>query len=145
MPNRTRPNAPEAAANDHPKLLPKVTNWVIAATALITALVGLGAVLKPILPGFGGSGLPTRYTKPHGVIELREGTWYETDEQNRLEIPFEEVSRKEGRTVVYDGSRDLYLRWPNGGGTVQWSKSNPMAWADLYVVKPLKTDSDDDK
>jgi hypothetical protein len=141
VPNKAQPEAP-AAAGGHPRLLPKITNWVIAITALVTALVGLWTVLKPVMPTASPE-LPTRYEKPHGVIELREGTWYETDEQNRLEIPFEEVSRKEGRTVVYDGSRDLYLRWPNGGGTVQWSKSNPMAWADLYVVKPLKAEKDD--
>lgn len=137
-----RPKTTKSDDDGRPSVLKRITNWTAGLSALLIALAGLWSAAKQI-PFFAEEQqLPTRYGKPRGFIERHDGSWYETDEGTGAEFVFEEVSRKAGRTVVYDGSRDLYLRWPTGGGTVQWSKSNPLAWKDLYVVRPVPSRDD---
>jgi hypothetical protein len=80
--------------------------------------------------------LPTRYTKPNGVLEKRGDAWVETDTAQNTESAFAEVRRTAEETILYDKDRDLYLNVPTRGGTVRWAHSDPMVWTDLYVVHP---------
>jgi hypothetical protein len=85
--------------------------------------------------------LPTSYEKPGGFLAKAGNSWVETDSRNAVSFEFKQVSRRNGMTIVYDETRDVYMRWPNDGGQVQWSNSNPQVWSDLYIVTPV--DSDD--
>jgi hypothetical protein len=144
-------------AQEHPRVLTTITNWLGGITAVILALVGLRAAYTQLFPltqtgnttaqsnttaepttapVTKAETLPLRYSKPNGVLEWRQGFWVETDTKSGFEAAFKQVSRKDGTTTAYDESRDLYLRWPNEGGLVQWTKSNPMVWTNLYMAEP---------
>lgn len=82
------------------------------------------------------SSLPLRYSKPNGYLEFLDNRWVETDQVSGATAYFDEISRNEGMTVTFDSSRQMYLRWPNDGGTAQWSYANPLNWTDLYIVTP---------
>lgn len=85
------------------------------------------------------AGEPTVYLKPSGKIEKVGDVWVESDPSTGVEFRFDEVSRKDGETLVLDQGRGVYMRWPTNGGLVRWSRTNPMNWTDLYYVKPASS------
>lgn len=86
------------------------------------------------------SRLPTSYTKPNGFLSRAGQNWLETDNVQSISFHFKEVSRREGMTLVHDSGRDVYLRWPNAGGTVQYAQGTPQRWVDLYQIEPVTDD-----
>jgi hypothetical protein len=94
------------------------------------------SVLPPSPAAPKADGLPLRYSKPRGFLEFRHGFWVETDINNGVEFTFREVSRKGGTTVAFDESRNMTMRWPNEGGEVEWSNTDPPVWHNLYMVDP---------
>ena len=81
---------------------------------------------------------PLAYDKPHGRIAKSADGWHETDTSTGMDVTFKEVKRDRESTLLYDESRDLYLKVPTDGGTVMWSHSNPMVWTQLYIASPSK-------
>jgi hypothetical protein len=85
---------------------------------------------------------PTSYTgtwKGNDVtLEWRNGLWVETTDQGEEEpvvINYEQLSRTDIMTNAIDRDRNMYVRWPTGGGTVEESE-NGTTWTRSYEVNP---------
>ena len=86
--------------------------------------------------------LPTSYTgvwQDNNVkLEWRNGVWVETTEQgggeeDPLIYHYEQLSRTPQMTNTIDRSRNLYVRWPTDGGTVEESEDGD-TWTRSYEL-----------
>ena len=85
------------------------------------------------------------YRGPGGYWELTDDGWIEHSTANP-EVLMRFVELRHDSTYIYlvdhsrvkdnDASNPIMLRLPVGGGTAQWSWSNPLSWNDLTVVTP---------
>jgi hypothetical protein len=84
--------------------------------------------------------LPTKYTGTWQgqdvTLEWRNGVWVEvTAEGTDDEVTqhYEQLERTDKMTNGIDRTRDLYVRWPTEGGTLEESKDGK-TWTESYDV-----------
>ena len=80
--------------------------------------------------------LPSKYTGTWEgqdvTLELRNGIWVETL-GNGTVTRYEQLSRDKTSTNGIDRNRNLYVRWPTDGGTLEESEDND-TWTRSYDV-----------
>ena len=84
--------------------------------------------------------LPTKYTgtwqKQDVTLEWRNGVWVETTAEgtdDEVVVHYEQLSRTDAMTNAIDRERNLYVRWPSEGGTLEESKDGN-TWTRSYEV-----------
>jgi hypothetical protein len=87
------------------------------------------------------------YEYPSGRFVKEEQNLWREYHQDRLYTTFEEFERTREHIVLVDKSRskpiredevaDFYVRIPLCGGQTQWTYSNPIAWQELHIVRPV--------
>lgn len=82
--------------------------------------------------------LPTKYTgtweKKDVTLEWRNGIWVETTAggtDDEIVTRYEQLSRNEKTTNAIDRDRQLYVRWPTDGGTLEESEDGK-SWTESY-------------
>jgi hypothetical protein len=84
--------------------------------------------------------LPTKYTGTWQgqdvTLEWRNGIWVETTAEgtdDEIVTRYEQLSRTDIMTNAIDRNRNLYVRWPSGGGTLEESE-DAITWTRSYEV-----------
>lgn len=84
--------------------------------------------------------LPAKYTgtweNKDVVLEFRNGIWIETTAggtDDELITHYEQLSRTDKTTNAIDRNRNLYVRWPTEGGTLEESEDGK-SWTESYDV-----------
>jgi len=82
--------------------------------------------------------LPNKYTgtweKKDVTLEWRNGIWIETTAggtDDEIITRYEQLSRDEKTTNAVDRDRQLYVRWPTAGGTLEESEDGK-SWTESY-------------
>ena len=85
---------------------------------------------------------PTSYTgKWEGndvTLDWRNGIWIETTDQGEEDpvvTNYEQLSRTDVMTNAIDRNRNMYVRWPTNGGTMEESEDG-ITWTRSYEVQP---------
>ena len=84
--------------------------------------------------------LPSKYTGTWQgkdvVLEWRNGVWVETTAEgtdDEILVHYEQLSRTAAMTNAIDRTRNLYVRWPSEGGTLEESEDGN-SWTRSYEV-----------
>jgi len=84
--------------------------------------------------------LPTKYTgtweNKDVTLEYRNGIWVETTAEgteDEIVTQYEQLSRTDVMTNAIDRNRNLYVRWPSKGGTLEESDDGN-TWTRSYEV-----------
>jgi hypothetical protein len=84
--------------------------------------------------------LPTSYTGiwdgKDVTLDYRNGVWIETTAEGTEDeqvVHYEQLSRTDAMTNAIDRNRNLYVRWPSGGGTLEESE-DAITWTRSYEV-----------
>jgi hypothetical protein len=144
MPSISRKKSGEGA-------LQKTTTYIGAVAAVLVAIGALEEGVSTVLNhssvlfqvfGVGHQREPVKFSKPDGFFEKQGDLWLEINDTPRGPIQlasFEEIKVEDEQIVLFDASRDMYLKLPIGGGVATWSHPNPMQWTPLCYVKPVET------
>jgi hypothetical protein len=118
--------------------LPRARAWVIGLLGALVAFVG---------SHFAQRFLARAYEYPSGRFVKEERNLWKEYHQDRLYTTFEEFERTSEHITLVDKSRskpiregevaDFYVRIPICGGQTQWTHSNPIAWQELHIVRPV--------
>ncbi len=165
------PSSPESgppAGDGSPKVLTNLKGWIGGATAVVIALAGLSQAVLMLMPAktaepqaalgeeaesapeeaataddAAPEALPLLYdTSDGGTLYFKDGMWTLYDEKAEADQNFELLSRDDGKTVVANHDRTLFLRWPNEGGMAEQSVDDRVSWSELAflsVPEPEKT------
>lgn len=82
---------------------------------------------------------PTIYNEPTGARYVKTDSGWAEFAHPGDPAPFArfvESYRNTEYVVLYDQSRDMYVRLPLKGGMANWSHTNPIVWTDMYYVTP---------
>lgn len=86
------------------------------------------------------TGLPTKYTGTWQgkdvTLQWRNGVWVETTAEgtdDEIIVHYEQLSQTDVMTNAIDRSRNLYVRWPSSGGTLEESEDG-ITWTRSYEV-----------
>lgn len=84
--------------------------------------------------------LPSKYTgtweNKDVVLEFRNGIWVETTAggtDDEIVTHYEQLSRNSKTTNAIDRNRNLFVRWPTDGGTLEESE-DAKNWTESYDV-----------
>ena len=153
---------PREASDDRPKVFRNINGWIGGITGVVLALAGLYSAIqqfwpdpsvKPAaeVPVDASAGAPTEneaaadaaadstaeplplsYQAVDATFDKTGGMWVYTsgDEVTR----YQQVSREDGKTIVFDPMRKVYARWPNDGGMVQESADDQTTWSDSFDI-----------
>jgi hypothetical protein len=118
--------------------LPRARAWVIGLLGALIAFVGTH---------FAQRFLARAYEYPSGRFVQQERNLWKEYHQDRLYTTFEEFERTGEHLILVDKSRskpiregevaDFYVRIPICGGQTEWTYSNPIAWQQLHIVRPV--------
>lgn len=157
--------APDAEAAP-PKFMKTIQGWLIGLSGIVVTVVGLRAAVLQLMPdkdppatevaqvaaepvtteeesspetatdAAAEEPLPLNYEIPGGTLAFNGHAWIESNAEGSS--TFKEVSRgTDGMTVAFDEDRNMYLRWPDQGGKVEWSLPDPLDWTELYYAKAV--------
>jgi len=150
-----------------PKFFRNINAWIGGLTGVVIALAGLYSAIERFWPDTPvqsaaepavdasanastgneadedatAAALPLSYKAVDATFEKTGGMWVYTrgEEVTR----YQEVSRDDGKTVVFDPMRKVYARWPNAGGMVEESANNQASWSDSFDVWVPEADAAD--
>ena len=75
----------------------------------------------------------------HGWFEKRDGNyWYENTYDQSIRYTFSEVQSDSEHKLLFDASRNLFLKIPNRGGMAQFSTDKKQTWQNVFVVSNKK-------
>ena len=150
------------ASDDRPKVFRSINGWIGGITGTVIALAGLYSAVheywprnsvqtlaqEPAVDDANGAAdtdsstnatteapaeeLPLTYDAGDATFEKTGGMWVYTDADGVTR--YQELSRDDGQTMVFDPLRKVYARWPNGGGMVQESTDNQGNWTDSFSI-----------
>lgn len=120
---------PDKVASSHPPRAARIE----AVTCGFNRAVG-GGSLRP---------RAVRYSKPGGRFERQGDQWVEINgEPGDVVATFDDNGVFENYVLMFDKSRNFYLRFPLGGGVAEWSNPNPLIWSKIFVVRPVEARGD---
>jgi hypothetical protein len=137
------PAAPPTASNQFSRkpAFPRIS----AARWAVLGVLGVLALL--VGNKIGQYFFARAYEYPSGRFVKEERNLWREYHQDRLFTTFEEFDRTRDHIVLVDKSRskpiregevaDFYVQIPICGGQTQWSYSNPIAWQELHIVRPV--------
>ena len=70
------------------------------------------------------------------MLEWRNGVWVETTAEgtgDEILVHYEQLSRTDAMTNAIDRTRNLYVRWPSEGGTLEESEDGN-TWTRSYEL-----------
>ncbi|MEO8176952.1 MAG: hypothetical protein ABI626_09885 [Sphingomicrobium sp.] len=156
-------------SGEPPKFFRSINGWIAGITGVVIALAGLYSAVQRFWPSTpvqavaqtppaddsagaadddqaaaddGAAAedqLPLSYKAVDATFEKSGGMWVYAsgDEVNR----YQQVSRDDGTTIVFDPMSKVYARWPKGGGMVEESDDNQAHWKDSFDIWLPETDA----
>jgi hypothetical protein len=154
------PDGSRDNSGEPPKFFRSINGWIAGITGVVIALAGLYSAVQRFWPNTpvqavaqtpadddaadgdqaataddsaaAQEPLPLAYKAVDATFEKSGGMWVYTgaDEVTR----YQEVSRDDGMTIVFDPMRKVYARWPNGGGKVEESDDDQAHWANSFDI-----------
>lgn len=78
------------------------------------------------------------YYKDGWFEQRNNGYWYENKYDQSMRYTYSEIERDTSHKLLFDVSRNLFLKLPNRGGMAQFSIDQKQTWRKVFVVNKKK-------